>query len=327
MDKIIAISAGDINGIGPEIIFKTLELPSFEDCSFVLFGHYEAMQFWQKHVGSKVKMHKMDHPDDIRPSSVGIWSTIERPIPVQMGKIDFDAGYVSIRSIEDAVQWCLSHPPCPLVTAPIHKECIHLAGSTFAGHTEMLASLCGVSPTDVMMLLTSENLTVGLVTVHVPIKQVAELITEEQLYKKIDLIHKALSDLYKISEPKIDVLGLNPHAGDGGVIGDEEIHFITSVLKKYQESGKLVNGPFPADAYFGSGKWQESDAIVAMYHDQGLIPFKMLAFETGVNITIGLPIIRTSPDHGTAFDIAGKNSANPRSFIEAVHLAKRLSYH
>ncbi len=214
-----------------------------------------------------------------------------------------------------------------VITAPINKESIHLAGSKYAGHTEMLASLCRVPSDEVMMILTSDRLTVGLATVHIPLKQVAEHISEELLDVKIGLIHSALVNLYKISDPRIAILGLNPHASDGGVIGNEENDIITPVIQKHLELGMQLHGPYPADAYFGSGKWQHSDAVIAMYHDQGLIPFKMLAFETGVNVTLGLPIIRTSPDHGTAFDIAGKNYANPRSFIEAIHLAKRLSYH
>jgi 4-hydroxythreonine-4-phosphate dehydrogenase len=327
LDTIIAISAGDINGIGPEIIFKALESPAFNDYTFIIFGHYEAIQQWKTHVGSTLSLYKMEHPNDIRSSSVGIWTSIEKPISIHMGKVDRDAGELSLRCIEDAVQWCLSHPQCPLVTAPINKESIHLAGSGYVGHTEMLASLCGVPTDEVMMILTSDRLKVGLATVHIPLKQVAEQISEELLDVKIGMIHKALVNLYKISEPRIDILGLNPHAGDGGVIGSEDNDIITPVIQKHKELGMQLDGPFPADAYFGSGKWQHSDAVIAMYHDQGLIPFKMLAFETGVNVTLGLPIIRTSPDHGTAFDIAGKNYANPQSFIEAIHLAKRLSYH
>jgi 4-hydroxythreonine-4-phosphate dehydrogenase len=327
LDSIVAISAGDVNGIGPEIIFKALASIPQEERSFILFGNIEALQFWNSYVGCNIPLHKMEHIDDIRTSSVGVWSSFSEPIDIRMGHVDKDAGILALRSIEDAVKWCRSHPPCPLITAPIHKESIHLAGSPFAGHTEMLASLCDVSANDVMMLLTSEHLNVGLVTVHIPISKVAERITEDQLNHAISILHKALVAQFGLPNPKIDILGLNPHAGDGGVIGNEEIQIISSVVEKCQKQGMILSGPYSADAYFGTAKWKKSDAVLAMYHDQGLIPFKMLAFESGVNTTLGLPFVRTSPDHGTAFDIAGKNLADPTSFIEAILLAKRLSYH
>jgi 4-hydroxythreonine-4-phosphate dehydrogenase len=326
LDKIIAISAGDVNGIGPEIILKALASDTVHDCSIIIFGNFEAIQFWKSRLGSSVNLHKMLNPDDFRSSSVGVWSKFDDSLPIRIGEIDRIAGLWSIRSIEEAVHWCLSHPPCPLVTAPINKESIHLAGSQFAGHTEMLASLCDVAEEDIMMLLTSELLSVGLVTVHIPLNKVGDSISEERLEQKINIMYESLIKQFGIDRPRLDILGLNPHAGDGGVIGNEEANIISKAIKKQNELGKQIRGPYPADAYFGASKWRESDGVIAMYHDQGLIPFKMLAFESGVNTTLGLPFVRTSPDHGTAFDIAGKNCANERSFIEALRLAKRLSY-
>jgi 4-hydroxythreonine-4-phosphate dehydrogenase len=241
-----------------------------------------------------------------------------------------NAGSAAMIALETAIRLCMNNKCYALVTAPISKEAISMAGYSVPGHTEFLAQQ--TTADDVVMMLVSGKLRVALVSTHVPLKDVAAYISTKKIISKTKILHQSLISDFGIRSPRIAVLGLNPHAGDGGVLGLEEIEIIEPSVQFLREIGFKADGPFPADGFFGSRLNNTYDAILAMYHDQGLVPFKTLSFGKGVNFTAGLPIIRTSPDHGTAFSIAGKNIADEKSFLEAYKLAaimamKRISIH
>jgi 4-hydroxythreonine-4-phosphate dehydrogenase len=323
----IVLSIGDVNGIGPEVLLKTIALLG-TDQRFIITGQYQSVAWWNELLNLKLPLYKMDGTDDVRQIGIGVWSSRQLPeyIP-EPGKIRSEAGIIAITAIEDAVDLCRSSIARALVTAPINKESFASGGAQHPGHTEFLAELCGIPENDVVMMLTDESLRVALATIHVPLADVSSLITEERIFGTIERLNRHMMHLYKIEKPRIHVLGLNPHAGDNGVLGDTEIRIILPAIKKAQNAAIDASGPYPADAYFGMRRWEFSDVVLAMYHDQGLIPIKMLSFDKGVNITLGLPFVRTSPDHGTAFDIAGKNIASPSSFMHAVSLVNRLTSH
>ena len=224
----------------------------------------------------------------------------------------------ALKSIQAAITDLKNDNIDVLVTAPVNKNNINTAEFSFTGHTEYLAAQFEAK--DYMMLLVSNNLRVGLVTGHVPVSKIASSITEKKILSKLRIMKHSLKIDFGIRSPKIAVLGLNPHAGDNGLLGDEEINIIIPAIKKAKDEGMLAFGPYPTDGFFGSGAFSQFDGILAMYHDQGLAPFKSLSFDSGVNFTAGLPIVRTSPDHGTAYDIAGKNIASERSFRESIYL-------
>lgn len=320
----IAISMGDYNGIGPEIILKTLHQIDFGEITPVIFGHaavfdhYAALldeTGWSPNMASSA--------DAIEDHRANIVNCVDTKPDINPGAFSKDAGAAAMQSVEAGIEWCMNHQAEALVTAPISKEAINKAGYSVPGHTEFLARKTGTS--DFMMLLVHDKLRVGLATIHVPVKEIPELITPKNVEKHINAMHGALHNDFNIQTPTIAVLGLNPHAGDGGVIGSEEIEIITPAILKAEKAGLHVRGPFPADGFFGNRKYTQFDGVLAMYHDQGLVPFKTLSFGGGVNVTTGLPMVRTSPDHGTAFDIAGQNKANPSSFLEALSLAVTLS--
>jgi len=242
--------------------------------------------------------------------------------PVLPGKITKESGLHAMKCIQRGIQECMQKRMHALVTAPISKEAVNLAGYSIPGHTEFLAQQTDTP--EVVMILLNENLRIALATTHIPVKDIAAALTKTLILKKIDVLHGSLKNDFGISSPKIAVFGLNPHAGDGGIIGKEEIKIIEPAVKQAAGSGINVEGPFAADSFFGSGNQKYFDGILAMYHDQGLAPFKALSFGKGVNFTAGLPFIRTSPDHGTAFNIAGKGVADPGSFTEAFKLALSL---
>lgn len=323
----VVLSIGDINGIGPEVLLKSLQSET-PDHRYVISGPYSAVNWWNEHLGLSLPLYKMQRQDDIRPSGFGVWSSVSdeqiRPLP---GSVSANAGRIAMAAVEDAVRLCLDGHAKALVTAPISKEAIALAGSKHPGHTEFLAELCGVDDRDVIMVLTDEELRVALATIHVPLSQVPALITQAHLERVLNNINVEMKRRYNIDNPRIHVLGLNPHAGDGGVLGDAEANVIFPAISTCRQAGIDVTGPFSADAYFGMRRWADCDIVLAMYHDQGLIPIKMKSFDKGVNLTLGLPFVRTSPDHGTAFDIAGRNIASPTSFIHAISLVNRLTSH
>ncbi|PKB16958.1 4-hydroxythreonine-4-phosphate dehydrogenase [Flavobacterium sp. 5] len=316
---IVGISIGDLNGIGSEVILKTFEdTRMLELCTPVIFANVKILSFIRKNFESIVPLHGIDKLDQIVIGKVNVFNLWKEGIDLSLGTNDEKVGQYAIKSFVAATKALKDGEIDVLVTAPINKYNIQSEDFKFPGHTDYLnQELEG----DALMLMVQDNLRVGLLTDHIPINEVASHLTEELIFKKIETINKTLIQDFSINKPKIAVLGLNPHCGDGGVIGNEDDAILKPALKKIFEKGTLVFGPFAADGFFGSNQYEKYDAIIATYHDQGLIPFKTLSFGSGVNYTAGLNKIRTSPDHGTAYDIAGKNKADYNSFKEAVYLA------
>lgn len=320
----VAVSIGDVNGIGPEVALKSLVERNLNQTVPILLGNRQVIEYYSKYLDQKLNFHFIQDSDAIEAGAINVLDSYEgETVDLQPGKLTVQGGRLAMKAIEKGIDLCLSEQADALVTSPISKEAISKAGYEVPGHTEFLADKTGTS--EYMMMLVNKELRVGLVSIHVPISGVPALITQSSVYTNIKIIHQSLIRDFRITEPEIAVLGLNPHAGDGGIIGNEEIEIIEPAINKAKAEGINANGPHPADGYFGNRKYKDSDGILAMYHDQGLIPFKTLSFGAGINFTAGLPIIRTSPDHGTAFDIAGKNLADPSSFNAAFELAIKLS--
>lgn len=324
MTQRVAISSGDFNGIGPEIIVKSLQEVSFQEVTPIILSSSEVLDYYLDLFSIDLQYHHISKAEDIKDGAINLLESYgQQSITINAGAFSKQSGKCSMLAVEQGIQLCKSGQADGLVTAPISKEAVNLAGYKIPGHTEFLAEHTDTD--DFMMMLVHNDLRVGLATVHIPIAEVANNLTGERVSRYIDIMHDSLQRDFNITNPKVAVLGLNPHAGDGGVIGNEEIDFIAPAIAQKRAEGISVFGPHPADGFFGNRKYENCDGILAMYHDQGLIPFKTLSFGGGVNFTAGLPIIRTSPDHGTAFDIAGKNKANPSSFNEAFSLAVRMA--
>lgn len=316
---IVGISIGDLNGIGSEVVLKTFEdTRMLELCTPVIFANVKIMTFIKKNLGSAIALHGIDQLDQILPGKINIYNLWKEGVDLNLGENDEKVGEYAIKSFVAATAALKEGLVDVLVTAPINKYNIQSDAFHFPGHTDYLnQELEG----DALMLMVQDNLRVGLLTDHIPLNEVTAHLTEELITRKIETIRKSLIQDFSINKPKIAVLGLNPHCGDGGVIGTEDDAVLRPTLKKLFEKGTLVFGPFAADGFFGSGQYEKYDAVIATYHDQGLIPFKTLSFGKGVNYTAGLNKVRTSPDHGTAYDIAGKGIADFNSFKEAVYLA------
>ena len=316
---IVGISIGDLNGIGSEVVLKTFEdARMLEFCTPVIFANVKIVSFLKKGFESTSSIHGIDKLDQIVLGKINVYNLWREGVDLNLGTNDDKVGEYAIKSFVAATKALKEGIVDVLVTAPINKYNIQSESFKFPGHTDYLAQeLEG----DALMLMVSDNLRVGLLTDHVPLNEVAGHLTEELIKKKIETVKQSLIRDFSINKPKIAVLGLNPHCGDGGVIGSEDDAVLKPTLKKIFDKGTLVFGPFPADSFFGSNHYEKYDAIIATYHDQGLIPFKTLSFGRGVNFTAGLDKVRTSPDHGTAYDIAGKNQADFTSFKEAVYLA------
>lgn len=318
---IVGISQGDINGIGLEIIIKTfLDPQMFEICTPIVFGSNKTASFHRKALNIEdFSFNQIRYVSEVNHKRANIINVYDNDVEFELGKATPDGGKYALKSLEAASEALAQGKIHVLVTAPINKESIQSPDFKFPGHTEYLESKFGNGNS--IMILVSENLKVALATGHIPVSQVGQSLTTEKIVKKIQALHKSLVEDFGISKPKIAVLGLNPHAGDNGVIGNEEQNSIIPAINKVKEEAMLVYGPYPADGFFGNSTYKKFDAVLAMYHDQGLIPFKALSFDSGVNFTAGLPVIRTSPDHGTAFDIAGKNKASETSFRMAIYTA------
>jgi 4-hydroxythreonine-4-phosphate dehydrogenase len=316
----VGISQGDHNGIGYEVILKTFSDKRMFDLSTnILYGSQGIANFYIKKLNiPHVNVHLTKDINKLNNKKLNIISISEENLKIEPGKSTQTAGEYSLKSIEAAVADLKKRKINILVTAPINKENIHSDNFQFAGHTDYLAKV--FKARDYLMLMVKGNLRIGVITGHIPLKDVAKSIQPELIKEKIDVLHHSLEYDFAIRKPKIAILGLNPHASDNGIIGEEENEIIIPSIKQAQEKGKLVYGPFPADGFFASENYKNFDGILAMYHDQGLIPFKTLAFKEGVNFTAGLPIVRTSPAHGTAYDITGKGLASPDSFRQAVYL-------
>lgn len=326
MQKRIAISIGDINGIGPEIVIKSLGERPLTEVTPIILSSKEVLEFWLDNLSSSLDYHHAQSIDEVVENKVNLLQTYsDEAITVTPGNFSKQSGKCAMLAVEKGIDLCKLQQADALVTAPISKEAVNLAGYHIPGHTEFLAEKTNTS--DFMMILAHKELRVGLVSGHIPVSEIASTLSIDLIKKYILVMHSALKNDFNISSPNIAVLGLNPHAGDGGIIGTEEQDIIKPAIEVVQSDGVSVSGPHPADGFFGNRKYEQYDGIVAMYHDQGLIPFKTISFGGGVNFTAGLPIIRTSPDHGTAFDIAGQNKANPSSFIEAFKLATELIEH
>lgn len=324
---VIGISSGDLNGIGTEVIIKTLaDHRILEHCTPVVFGSGKLLNFYRKMISDAPFNYQIiSHFSKLNPKQINVLQCWDEEVAITPGQLNETGGRYAVRSLYAAVQALKEGHLQGLITAPIHKNNVQSVDFNFTGHTPFLKAAADVP--DVLMLLYANNLRVALVTEHVALKDVAEYITKETLLSKISLLHQSLRRDFGIDKPKIAVLGLNPHAGDEGLIGTEEKQLIEPAIREAKAAGKLVFGPYSADAFFARGSYTQFDAVLAMYHDQGLVPFKTLAAGDGVNYTAGLPFVRTSPDHGTAFDIAGKNLADPSSFttalFECIALAQR----
>lgn len=315
----LGITQGDPNGIGLEVIIKTFMDPQMSElCTPVLFGSQKTFSFHRKAMNMEMRFNPIRSAEAAAPRQFNILNVYEEDIPVEFGSSTELAGKHSLKSIEAACEALEQKKVDAIVTAPINKHNIQSPEFQFKGHTDYLEMRFKSSA---LMLMCADKFRVGVVTEHVPIANVSAIINQDKIVQKIKMMHRSLVEDFGIRKPKIAVLGLNPHAGDAGVIGNEEKSVIAPAIAQVKGEGMFVMGPYSADGFFGSAMYAKFDAVLAMYHDQGLIPFKAIAFETGVNYSAGLPIIRTSPDHGVGYDIAGKNLASESSFRSAVYLA------
>lgn len=316
---IVGISQGDLNGVGLEVILKTLMEPGLSEiCVPVLFSSQKTVSYWRKTLNlEEFNFNPIREFEQLQAKKPNVFICYEEEVNIEIGKPSATSGKYAKLALEAATKALLGGNIDVLVTAPIHKHNMQEAGFEYPGHTEYLGDKLGGTP---LMVLCSDNLRVAVVTGHVPLKNISQQITTEKVLSKINQLHTSLQKDFGIRKPKIAVLGLNPHAGENGMLGDEEKNVIIPAIKKAQEN-MLVYGPYSADGFFGNHIQSQFDGVLAMYHDQGLIPFKTLAFNSGVNYTAGLNYIRTSPDHGTAYEIAGKNMADESSFKEAVYMA------
>ena len=315
---IIGISCGDLNGIGIELIIKTFsDNRILEQCTPVIFASNKSINFYRKAVAEiNFNYQSTKELNRINAKQVNLFNCWEEEVAINPGQLSDEGGKYAVLSLQSAVAALKQKQIDGLVTAPIHKKNIQSPEFSFTGHTPYLKNVFGVN--DVVMMLCAGNFRVALVTEHVPVSEITKNITKEKIISKLNIIHQSLQKDFGIDKPRIAVLGLNPHAGDEGLIGNEEETIIKPAIKEAKNNNMLVVGPYSADAFFARRSYERFDAVLAMYHDQGLIPFKALAISDGINYTAGLPSVRTSPDHGVAFDIAGKDKADPSSFIAAV---------
>ena len=323
MKKIkVGITHGDINGVGYEVILKTFENPDmFELCTPVVYGSPKIATYHRKAFECQTNFYVKDSAAKAEDGALTIVNCFgEEEVKIEFGKSTEDAGRAAFVALERALDELQKGLIDVLVTAPINKNNIQREGFHFAGHTEYIEEKTGQGQ-KALMILMNESLRVALLTTHVPISEVAKAVTKENLTEKLKILNQSLQRDFMIDNPRIAVLSLNPHCGDGGLIGKEEEEIIKPTIDELFKEGVRCMGPYAADGFFGSGNYTHFDAVLAMYHDQGLAPFKTLAMENGVNFTAGLPVVRTSPDHGVAYDIAGKGVANEASFRQAVYTA------
>ncbi len=319
---VVGITQGDGNGIGYEVIIKSLaDSRILESFTPVIYGSSKLFGFYRKliHNIDDIDTYVVNSARDAKPRKVNIVNCLPDNTFVEPGQSTPEAAKSAIRSLECAVRDIKSGDIDVLVTAPINKRAMSQEGFGYTGHTEYLEKEFGVN--DVAMIMVSSILKVAVVTGHIKLKDVASSISSEKIVGKLRLMKESLQRDFGIDNPRIAVLGLNPHCGDGGLLGDEEQQIILPAVKQANEEGISAFGPYSPDGYFGLGNFHRFDATLAMYHDQGLAPFKALAFEQGVNFTAGLPIVRTSPDHGTAYDMAGRDEADPHSMMSSIFTA------
>ncbi len=317
----IGITLGDMNGIGPEIIIKTLaDNRMLQSYTLIVYGSSRVLNAYRKGMETEeLTFHGIKSADQALPKKANLISVTKDELNIEPGIVSKQAGKLAFGSLEMAVKDLASNKIDALVTAPINKKNIQSQDFQFPGHTEYLAKYSNVD--DALMFMCSDNLRVGIVTGHVPLKDVSKLITRQAIVKKLEAMNKSLKQDFSIEKPRIAVLGLNPHAGDDGLLGAEEKDVITPAISEAHNNGVFAFGPYAADGFFAAGTYAKFDAVLAMYHDQGLIPFKALTGDMGVNYTAGLPIVRTSPAHGTAYDLAGKGIASENSLRQAIYMA------
>jgi 4-hydroxythreonine-4-phosphate dehydrogenase len=331
-DKIkIGISIGDLNGIGPEVVIKTfLDSRILLTCTPIIYCSSKLLSFYRKILNiAEFNVTTIKDASQAVAKKINLVQVWEEEVQVEPGKASKLSASYAFKSLEAATFDLAAGHIQALVTAPIDKHSMQDAGFNFPGHTEYLAEK--LDSKNHLMFMVSDAMRVGMVTGHIPLKEVAEKLSIDTIFNKVKIMQESLIKDFGIRKPKIAVLGLNPHAGDHGTLGNEDTDIILPAVKKAVENNIMAFGPYSADGFFGSSTFKQFDGIIAMYHDQGLIPFKAMAFTSGVNFTAGLSGIRTSPDHGTAYDLAGKNCASEESFREAVYLAcdtyaKRLEY-
>lgn len=319
---VVGITQGDGNGIGYEVIIKALaDARILESFTPVIYGSSKIFGFYRKQIHNidNIDTYVIQAAKDARQRRVNIVNCLSDNVYVEPGKSTPESAQAAIRSLECAVRDIKAGDIDVLVTAPINKRAMDAEGFGNTGHTEYLQKEFGVE--DVTMFMVSDQLKIGVVTGHIPLKDVSAAITQEKILSKLRLMSASLRRDFGVIEPKIGVLGLNPHCGDGGLLGDEEEKVILPAVRAAADEGILAFGPYSADGYFGQGTYARFDATLAMYHDQGLAPFKAIAFQDGVNFTAGLPIVRTSPDHGTAFELAGRDMADPQSMMSSIYTA------
>ena len=321
-DKIkVGISQGDINGIGYEVIMKTLQDNRIlEMCTPIVYGSPKVAAYHRKALDiDNLSFNHIRNAGEAASKKSNIINCLSDEVRVELGKSTPTAGESSFKALERAVKDLRNGEIDVLVTAPINKDNIQSEDFSFPGHTEYLTQKFEVN--EYLMLMVSEQMKIGVVTAHIPLSEVSSKLTKELILSKLRIISRSLQQDFSITNPRIAVLGLNPHAGDNGLLGKEEIEIIDPAIKEAKDEGIVAMGPYPADGFFGSSDYTKFDAILAMYHDQGLTPFKLASFERGVNYTAGLPVVRTSPAHGTAYNLAGEGKASPESFREALYLA------
>ncbi len=324
--SVIAITVGDYNGIGPEVALKSAASRTIRaNCTPLLIGPYKAFEFYAEKYSLRRKILKVDSLSEaVGRSEITILDICpDFNEKIRPGKIDKQSGMWAGRSIERAVRLCVEGEADAMVTAPVSKESLRQGGYDFPGQTEMVTTLSHSKGS--IMIMASGFGRIALATIHIPLSQVAQTLTKQLLLERLSVFNDSIRKDFGVKAPRIAVLGLNPHAGENGLIGTEEKAIIRPAIDEALSRKINAEGPFPADAFFGTYRDGMFDGIFAMYHDQGLIPLKMRSFSTGINFTAGIKIIRTSPDHGTAFDIAGKGIANPSSTIEAIKLALEIS--
>ena len=317
----VGITIGDINGIGPEIIIKALKDPRILlDLTPVIYGSSKVISYYKKQLNeNEFNYQAIRDAKEIQQRKINVINVWNDEVQITPGTPNSDSGKFAIQSLEKASQDLADGKIDVLVTAPFSKDEVTKSGFKFSGHTEYLAEMSGVE--EALMILMAGSLRVALVTVHVPLKEVSLAITKEKIIRKIQQFEDSLKKDFSIIKPRIAVLGLNPHAGENGKLGLEEKEVIFPAIQAAKNEGRFIFGPYAADGFFGSTLRHQFDGVLAMYHDQGLAAFKAIAFENGVNFTAGLPIVRTSPDHGTAYDIAGKNQASEHSIRSAIYAA------
>ncbi|MBI0401747.1 4-hydroxythreonine-4-phosphate dehydrogenase PdxA [Cyclobacterium marinum] len=318
---VIGISIGDINGIGAEVTMKALLDNRLQKMiTPVIYGHGKALTYYRKALDmNDFNFIQVKSIDDVHHRKINVINVVQESPEVMPGVETRDAGSMALAAIDRAIEDLKSGQLDALVTAPLNKNNINSTETPFVGHTEYLTNAFDAKES--MMFMVSEDMRIGLVTGHLPLREVANAVTGPAIKAKLKIMIRSLKENFGVIKPKIAVLGLNPHAGEDGLLGSEELETIQPVVKSFKEEGELVFGPYPSDGFFGMIHQKKFDGVLAMYHDQGLIPFKTICFDSGVNFTAGLPIIRTSPDHGTAYNIAGKNDANPGSMRSAIFLA------